>query len=681
MPALFQHKLSQLLPGAALTVLCGFALWAMPFGERWINASYDYLFRFPTSGNLTNKVVLILMDNYAFDQYRQSRSRPWDRALHAELFERLAQDGCPLVVLDSFLRAPGDDPAKDAALAQALRKLPAIVLMAEQAELEFRHLEAVPSIEAARPLLPAEPFLAAARANWGVACLDNDLDLIVRRHWPFPAPGPYDSLPLKAALLAGATLGPEPQHRWLRYYGQEGACGSFSYPLALTQPANYFHDKIVFIGNKPKTSVLDDEKDKFRTPYTRWTGEAVGGVDIMATQFLNLVNGDWLRRPARWLEISVLLVGGILLGGGLSQLRPLTALLVGLASAALTMLLAVGLTQTTNYWFPWLVIAAGQVPCALAWSLFGAALLSKPPVPTPSNLSVEQSRLETLVVNPQPRDQKPEAPEYELFHTPFAEGAYGKVWLARNAIGQWQALKAIYRAKFGDHTAPYDREFKGIQKYKPVSDKHPALLRVDFVSKQKDDGYFYYVMELGDSLQPGWEMEPSLYIPSDLAQLRKRAPGHRLPPPECRRIGLALAEALDFLHQHGLTHRDIKPQNIIFVRGCPKLGDVGLVTDILPMGQEGTYVGTPGYMPPVPERPGTPKADIYGLGMVLYVTLTGHEPDLYPGLGTTLAEHSNPVEWLALNTVILKACQPDPAHRYASAAEMAAALREIKTAL
>ena len=43
------------------------------------------------------------------------------------------------------------------------------------------------------------------------------------------------------------------------------------------------------------------------------------------------------------------------------------------------------------------------------------------------------------------------------------------------------------------------------------------------------------------------------------------------------RIGFALADALDFLHRQGLTHRDIKPQNIIFVNDTPKLADVALL--------------------------------------------------------------------------------------------------------
>ena len=76
-------------------------LWATPLGEPWLNASYDYLFRFGAHA-VTNRVTLILMDNEAFDQFHQTRGQPWDRGLHARLLNRLADDGCALVVFDSF---------------------------------------------------------------------------------------------------------------------------------------------------------------------------------------------------------------------------------------------------------------------------------------------------------------------------------------------------------------------------------------------------------------------------------------------------------------------------------------------------------------------------------------------------------------------------------------------------
>ena len=656
--AIGKNEFSKSVLGAAVAVLCGLMLWKMPLGESWVNASYDYLFRFEARA-VTNRVTLILMDNDAFAKFHQVRGQPWDRELHARLLNRLADDGCSLVVFDSFFWQL-HDPIQDEALAEAMRRQHRIVLMAEQAEITH------PTLDGVQPTLPSELFLGAAGTNWGVACLYKDPDSIVRRHWPFPSPGP-SSLPWTAARLAGASLSENPQERWLRYYGRDGAATRLGYRFALDRPTNYFRGQVVFIGTEPETSVPGGEmdKDKFRTPYTCWTGESTGGVEILLTSFLNLINGDWLRRPPGWLEALTLVTAGLLLGGGLCRVRLWVACAVAVAVALVVALGAISWSYFTNYWFPWLVIVGGQVPCALAWAMAMEA-----------RHAFEKRAVSVSLSFPRPAvpvKDLPDAPDYKLFNPPFGEGAYGKVWLARNATGQWRALKVVYLANFDQNTDPYEREFNGIKKYQPVSDKHPGLLRVEFVS-EKQAGYFYYVMELGDPLEPGWEQEPSTYKPRDLVSERARSRGRRLPVRECVRIGLALSDALDFLHRQGLTHRDIKPQNIIFVNGQPKLADMGLITEIRPPDQERTLVGTPGYMPPPPERPGTPQADIYALGMVLYVLSTGRNAAYFPEIATTLVEGGDPADFFPLNTVILKACQPDPAQRYASAAEMHRAL-------
>ncbi len=662
--------------GAVLTVLCGLLLWEAPFGDAWVNASYDYLFRFGSRA-VTNEVVLVLMDNEAYDHFHQTRGQPWSRTLHAELLRKLAADGSALVVLDSFLRQPRN-LEEDEALAGALRQQRRVVLMAEQARVTHT------TLVGARATPPCEPFLSAAGGNWGVAWLDPDLDGVVRRHWPFPSPGPYPSLAWAAAQLAGAQLGEGQGERWLRYYGQNGAGLALSYRFALGRPAGFFRDKIVFVGTRPKTTVPDGEQDEFETPYSRWTGESVGGVEIQIVAFLNLMNGDWLRRPAGWVELCVLLVSGSALGAGLCRVRRRTACGVGVLAGLLVMLGAASWSHLTDYWFPWLVVAGGQVPLALGW-----ALLRPGEVRTKDAVKDPVMRKAAVLETPKPVDgavtkgsgaeELPETPDYELINPPFGHGAYGKVWLARNAIGEWQALKAVYLAKFGD-AGPYEREFNGIRRYKPVSDKHPSLLRVDFVSRKRA-GYFYYVMELGDPLVAGWERDPTGYKPCDLASERARSPGRRLPVRECLRIGVALSSALDFLHSQGLTHRDIKPQNIIFVKGQPKLADVGLISEIDVGGEKGTYVGTPGYLPPAPEHPGTPQADIYALGMVLYVLSTGQNPAAFPEISATLAGGEDSTQFLALNKIILKACQPERTERYASAIQMQKDLEQTQATI
>ncbi len=655
---LTQHRLFRPVTAAGLAALAGLLLWHAPPGEPWRNASYDYLFRFG-SQRVTNRVVIIYLDNQAYADYAsQQRGLPWSRKLHAQLLEKLTADRCSWVVFDAYLGVTRD-PDDDAALAEAMRRHGRVVLMARHTRTENRNLIG------ARPRLPHDLFLAAAQTNWGVAFFDPDpRDGIVRQHWPFPSPGPYPSLPWAAAGLAGASLDKEPEQRWLRFYGQDGPWTRLSYKVAFTQATNFFRDAIVVIGNKPATTVPDNEEDEFQIPYTRWTGETVGGVDLLATAFLNLRNDEWLRRPSPWLEAFLMLLAALALGAGLCALRPGLACLAALGAALLVTLCGATLSQLTNYWFPWLVVAGGQVPVALGWAMATRRL--RWPAWKPASAALRR----TL-------PGVPDALDYEIIGDPFGEGHFGKVWLARNAVGQWQALKAVYRAKFGNDAGPYETEFKGITRYKPVSDKHPGLLRVDFVSKPKDEGYFYYVMELGDSLTPGWENNPKLYQPRDLARARDLAPGRRLPPLECICVGVELAEALDFLHGAGLTHRDIKPGNVVFVNGRPKLADVGLIGYVKPPEKVTTWAGTPGYMPPLPEPPGTIVADIYGLGMLLYVISTGDRPVSFPKLKTVLMENSQAPQFMRLNSVILRACDPKPEERFASAAELRKALLDI----
>ncbi len=658
------HRFFPPLLGAVISALCGLVLWKLPAGEAWADASYDYLFRFATRA-VTNQVALIQLDGASYSALDQQRGQPWDRELHAQLLNKLSDDGCALVVFDILFRDPGASE-KDEALARAIRRHGRVALMARLVEPEHPDLRGV-QIE-----LPHQRFLE--QAQWGIGNAGVPLGSIVRRHWPFPAPdSTYQSLAWTAAKMAGADLPAQPVEQWLRYYGEGGPWARYSYHLALAKPPRYFRNAIVFIGGQPES--LDPglvEQDKFSTPYSRWNDKGVGGVEIVATTFLNLLNRDWLERTPEWLEgLAIVLLGG-LIGAFVVVASLRRGMLRASGMGALILVGAASLSYFTRYWFPWLIVAGAQVPCAV---LCLAALQVGRPRLGPSG----------TVIAPSPSDQpvavpdRPDAPEYTFVAPPFGEGGFGKVWLVRNAIGQWQALKAVYQAKFGENTKPYEAEFRGIQHYKPISTQHLGLLNVDFVSNQKAEGYFYYVMELGDGREPGWEEKPETYQPLDLAQACARHDKNRLPVHKCAEIGLALADALTFLHEKkNLTHRDIKPSNIIFVQGKPKLADVGLVTPARRAEDVTTFAGTPGYMPPPPEPPGTIAADIYALGKVLFVISTGRSPLDYPYPQTSLAMEAANAEFMFLNRVIVKACAADLDERFASVAELRKALEKVE---
>src|SRR5262245_27770647 len=258
----------------------------------------------------------------------------------------------------------------------------------------------------------------------------------------------------------------------------------------------------------------------------------------------------------------------------------------------------------------------------------------------------------------------PRVADHELVRR-IGAGSYGEVWLARSITGQWRAVKVIVRADFSSER-PYDREFRGILQFEPISRTHAGLVHVLHVGRDDAGGSFHYVMELADAvagpapapeikelaervadpsskpdgpeppkearsseeradLVPPTELvvkpppfSPADYRPRTLASdLKSRG---RLPVAEVIALGVELTGALGHVHRHGLVHRDVKPSNVIFVDGQPKLADLGLVA----VAKEArSFVGTEGFIPP--EGPGSVKADLFALGRLLYEAATGKD--------------------------------------------------------
>src|SRR5437867_1353857 len=90
-------------------------------------------------------------------------------------------------------------------------------------------------------------------------------------------------------------------------------------------------------------------------------------------------------------------------------------------------------------------------------------------------------------------------PDHELIRR-IGEGAYGEVWLARNILGGYRAVKAVFRASFKTEE-PYEREFRGIQRFEPISRSNDGLVDILQVGRNDAEGCFYYVMELADGVE------------------------------------------------------------------------------------------------------------------------------------------------------------------------------------
>jgi serine/threonine protein kinase/Tol biopolymer transport system component len=168
----------------------------------------------------------------------------------------------------------------------------------------------------------------------------------------------------------------------------------------------------------------------------------------------------------------------------------------------------------------------------------------------------------------------------------------------------------------------------------------------------------------------------------------------QLPVDEAVRIATEVGGALDYAHRHGVIHRDIKPENVMLHDGSALVTDFGIALAVSTAGstrmtETGMSLGTPHYMSPeqaMGEREITARSDVYALGATLYEMLVGEPPFTGPTAQSIVAKvlteeprpllprrHTIPAN---VEAAVFRALEKLPADRFASAAEMAAALRD-----
>ncbi|HZY85005.1 MAG TPA: ABC transporter permease subunit [Gemmataceae bacterium] len=262
---------------------------------------------------------------------------------------------------------------------------------------------------------------------------------------------------------------------------------------------------------------------------------------------------------------------------------------------------------------------------------------------------------------PSAAELAPLFPQLEVLEL-LGQGGMGAVYKARQpALDRLVALKVLPRGAERDpaFAERFTREARALARL-----DHPHIVTVyDF---GQSGGLYYLLMEYVDG--------------TDLRRAMSQGP---LPPSAALRVVEQTCAALQYAHEEGVVHRDVKPENILLTKkGSVKIADFGLAKLLgrspadLPLTATQQVMGTRHYMAPEQEqRPLTVdhRADIYSLGVVFYELLTGELP-----VGNFAPPSRKSAADARLDEVVMRALAQEPELRFQHAGDMHSALEAIE---
>ena len=377
------------LIGAVLTVGIGnFAL--LRIGDPLVSLSYDLPFIFHRAGN-SNELRIVYLNKANEDVL--------DRRPQAQLLDKLAKAGAKTVIYDVIFDIPSADPQVDEEFADSIRRFRGVDATGKPLPgVPQRHVllacgrKTINTAGAVgEQLIPPIDALLDAADDFGIVAFDDE-EYMIRKLSTGSKDEP--SLIWKTAVVLDAGLDEKTRTspRWVNYSGPPEkrktrgttstipSCGSDSVMLS-TEDSGFFRDKVVIVGGEPGIVGEALGKDLFSTPFHRLQfGEKLplmSGVEVQANGLANLLRKNWLNRSSHAFDLIITALCGIIVGAGLSFLRPLRAILIALCLSLGGAIAGTASMRYGNFWFPWSVVSFLQVPAALVWGIASSSYIER----------------------------------------------------------------------------------------------------------------------------------------------------------------------------------------------------------------------------------------------------------------------------------------------------------------